>query len=115
MQRQLRLRHSRDFKRLREDGQTKRHPIMILSYHPNQREQNRYGFITSKRLGNAVTRNRIRRQMREAVRLLHPALKQGYDMVWIARSAITVQHFSDIQRIVLHLSERAGIKAEERN
>ena len=53
--------------------------------------------------------------MREAVRFAHPNLQQGYDIVWIARNAIIEQHYSDIQRIVLHLCERAGIKAEELN
>ncbi|MEL6307628.1 MAG: ribonuclease P protein component [Chloroflexota bacterium] len=109
MQRRLRLHHSRDFKRLREVGQAKRHPHLILSYHPNQLEYNRYGFITVKRLGNAVVRNRVRRLMREAVRLQHPSLRQGYDMVFIARAPIVAQPFEHVQRIVYDLCRRAGI------
>lgn len=84
---------------------------MILSTIPNDLEHNRYGFITPKYLGTAVARNRVRRQMREAVRLLHPHLEQGYDMVIIARSAIMGKPFQEIQRIVIQLCERANLKS----
>ena len=100
MHRRLRLRLTSDFQRLRQEGQTRNHPTMVLSYAQNHLEHNRYGFITPKRLGNAVKRNRIRRQVREAVRLLHPSLQQGYDIVVIVRFPSMGQPFQEIQRIV---------------
>lgn len=113
MQRRLRLRHSRDFHRLRQAGQIKRHPMMMFSYAPNNLDHNRYGFITPKRLGNAVKRNRIRRQVREAVRLLHPQLQQGYDIVIIVHNALMGQPFHNMQRILYELCDRAKLVSKE--
>ena len=47
---------------------------------------NRVGFTVSAKLGNAVTRNRIRRQLREIYRLHLYELKNGKDVVVVARS-----------------------------
>jgi ribonuclease P protein component len=113
MYRRLRLRHTGDFQRLRQAGQTKSHPTMIFSYARNTRAHNRYGFITPKRLGNAVQRNRIRRQVREAVRLLHPHLQQGYDIVVIVRLPLMGQPFLQIQRIMSELCAKAGLVLKE--
>jgi len=109
MQRRYRLRHTTDFQRLRQEGFVQRHPFLVFSYALNQVGHNRYGFIVAKRLGHAVTRNRTRRILREAVRLLHPQLKQGYDIVLIARPAVVGQPFRKVQRIVYELSRRAEL------
>jgi ribonuclease P protein component len=113
MQRRLRLRRNSDFGRLRQEGQVQKHPTLLLSYAPNHLIHNRYGFITPKRLGKAVKRNRVRRHMREAVRHLHPHLKQGYDMVIIARLPLMGQPFHKIQRIIDELCDRAGLVIKE--
>ncbi len=47
----------------------------------------RLGITVSKKLGNAVTRNRIRRRIREAYRLHEQEIKNGYDIVIVARRA----------------------------
>jgi len=114
MHRHFRLRQKADFTRLRREGRVKRHPLLMLSYAPNTLGHNRYGFITNKRVGNAVTRNRVRRQLREAVRLLHPQLSPGYDLVWIARDAIVGKPYQDISRTVNELCERAGLLGDYR-
>ena len=76
-----------DFQRLRQVGVTHRHRLMVLSFSHNELMHNRYGFIVGKQLGKAVTRNRIRRRLREVVRALDPQLKPGFDVVLIARAA----------------------------
>lgn len=109
MQKQLRLRHSRDFARLRQHGKAYHDKHMILSVLPNDLPHNRYGFITSRALGNAVTRNRVRRQLREAVRQLHPRLQPGYDIVIVGKRALVQKPFALISRIVDRLARQANL------
>lgn len=112
MHKRLRLRHADDFTRLRQDGRVYRHPLLILSVLPNDLPHNRYGFITAKRLGNAVKRNRARRLLREAVRLLHPQLRAGYDVVIIARPQVVGQPFTAVQSAILQTMRRAHLTNE---
>jgi ribonuclease P protein component len=109
MQRDLRLRHAEDFQRIRHEGHSYPHHLMILSVAPNTLTHNRYGIITSKHLGKAVKRNQIRRQVREAVRLLHSQVKSGYDIVLIARRPLVEQPFDLVQRTIIDLFRQAEL------
>jgi ribonuclease P protein component len=112
MQRHFRLRRSEDFARLRREGHSYRHSMMTLSIATNGLTHNRYGFITGKHLGSAVIRNRVRRLLRESVRLLHPRLRAGFDLVLIARQPVSGQPFAVVQRIVNTLAQQAGLVVE---
>jgi ribonuclease P protein component len=113
MQRRFRLRASQDFARLRQEGRTYPSRYLLISVAPNGLTHNRYGLITSKKLGNAVTRNRVRRLLREAIRLLHPHLAVGYDLVLVARQSLVGQPFGVVQRIVQELCRQAGLVVTE--
>ena len=54
----------------------------------NDLDQTRFGFATGKRLGGAVVRNRVRRRIREALRVMAPSFQPGWDVLIIARPAI---------------------------
>lgn len=112
MRREWRLRRKEDFQRLRQQGQAFRHQWMVMSLAPNEIGHNRYGFVVTKQLGNAVTRNRVRRRLREIVRVLHPHLKPGFDIAFIARADIVEQPFSVVQRTVIDMTRRAKLLQE---
>lgn len=109
MQRRFRLTRGEDFARVREHGRTYQHRLLLLTVVSNGLPFNRYGFVTSKRLGNAVTRNRARRVLREVIRQLHPRLCPGFDVVIVARREIVGQHFLSVSRTVLEMVQRAGL------
>ena len=94
---------------MRKHGTSYRHPYLTLSVVPNNLSHNRYGFITSRRLGNAVVRNRVRRLLREAVRHFHPNLNQGYDLVMAARQQAVGQSFHELNQVLLELFSRSGL------
>jgi ribonuclease P protein component len=109
MQRYLRLRRQDDFRRLRSIGRVWRHPFFILSVTANGLPHNRYGFVISTQLGNAVVRNRIRRLLREAVRHAHPDLAPGYDMALIARGPVVGQPYPAVSEAVPRVLQQAGL------
>ena len=59
----------------------------------------RVGFTTTKKLGNAVIRNRIRRRLREAARLTLPEVaRRGFDYVLIGRAGAADRPFAELQK-----------------
>jgi len=76
---------------------------------PNGDTISRCGFTVGRRVGKAVRRNRARRRLREAVRLMWDLIAPGWDMVWIARPAINRAEFVDLQGVCARLLSRAGL------
>ncbi|MHB0999588.1 MAG: ribonuclease P protein component [Armatimonadota bacterium] len=111
LQKQHRLTSSRDFKRVFAGGRTYVHRLLILKIMPTVGEQpSRFGFSTSTKLGNSVTRNRAKRLFRESVRLFGDTLnKSGYDAVIIARPPVREADMADISRAVAELFRKAGL------
>jgi ribonuclease P protein component len=77
-----------DFARLAEGGVARSHPLLVGRFVRNDLDQTRFGFATGKRLGGAVVRNRVRRRIREALRVMAPSFQPGWDVLIIARPAI---------------------------
>ena len=77
-----------DFARLAEGGVGKTHPLLVGRFVRNGLEFTRFGFATGKRLGGAVVRNRVRRRLREELKVMAPSFQPGWDVLIIARPAI---------------------------
>jgi ribonuclease P protein component len=86
MKRVYRLRRPDQFRRARREGRSFSSPLLTLNVVAGRRRRTRCGFVVGKQIGNAVRRNRAKRRVREAVRLLLPSIVPGYDLVFVVRS-----------------------------
>src|SRR5215211_3770226 len=87
MDRSLRLREDWEVRNARSRGRAQAlGPLVIRVFaHPENPIPNRYAVIAGKKIGKSHERNRCKRLVREALRELHPSLKQGHDIVVIVR------------------------------
>ena len=85
------------------------HPLLVLYVAPNAGGPTRVGVVVGRRVGKAVTRNRVKRRVREAVRARYAVLPGGLDLVWIARPASATADYGEIVAAVEQLLRRARL------
>jgi ribonuclease P protein component len=95
------------FKAIYESGITKVDRFVVIRALANNLETTRFGYSVSKKIGNAVTRNRIRRLFREIGRSL--PIKPGMDIVFIARSDSVRADYFQLKSSVKRLLQQAGL------
>jgi ribonuclease P protein component len=101
------------FERVRREGRTWSAGLLVLNAAPNGQDIVRCGFITGKKVGKAVQRNRARRLIREAVRKRLPEVRTGWDLVWIGRAAITGATYDAVCKDVDNLLQRSRLIASQ--
>lgn len=104
---QGRLRHRKDFDAVFRRGRAWNNDLLVLRTLPNDLSHNRYGFVTSKRVGKAVVRNRVRRRLSEALRV--QSVKPGWDVVISAKTRTAGADFHELKRAVVDLLARANL------
>lgn len=107
-----RLRRSADFEHARLRGRTERTPLLLLNAVRNEQPATRCGFSVSRRVGNAVIRNRVRRRLREILRRHLPRIPSGWDLAFIARPASAQADFPTLAAAVESLLARAQLLVE---
>lgn len=106
-----RLQRSPDFQRVYRRGRSWALPLLALHALPQPIGQ-RVGISVSKKLGKAVTRNLVRRRLREATRAVITEWKDGCDLVLVARSAAATASYAELEAAVQELARRAGLLRE---
>ena len=110
--RSSRLQRASEFKLVRASGKSWSGTHLILAALNRENDfPSRVGIITTRRLGNAVVRNRIRRKIREIFRLNQHHVRQGYWVVTIARVSSGFASYQELERDWLRLAKRASILA----
>ena len=112
MKRNFRLTGSTDFKRVRRSGKSYAHPLLVLVVLPSGDKQSRFGVIAGRAVGKAVQRNRAKRMLREALRMLLPAIKPGWNGILIARKPILTAGFTDLEDGLRQIFSRAELLIE---
>jgi ribonuclease P protein component len=103
-----RLTESSEFSRVKSAGRSFHGRYMIMGVY-RDRATTRFGLITSRRVGNAVVRNRLRRRLREMVRLAQPGILPGLWIVLVVRAAAGRVNVDSLRSEFVALGKRAAI------
>ena len=106
------LKKNHEFRRLYSKGKSTAAPTLVCYCRKNGRDLNRVGYTVSNKIGNAVTRNRIRRRLREIYRLHEHAMRPGYDIVLVARHRAAEADYHCLERDVLRSFEKLSLWKE---
>ena len=88
--------------------------ILVIYKAPSEDGQSHLGITVSGKIGHAVVRNRIRRRIREAVRLSEERFLPGYDIIFVARKPAVEADYHELEASVLKLSGAMGLLKEDR-
>lgn len=109
----LKLNHI--FRRLYQKGSQAGSRYLVLYCRKNHTPENRVGITTGKKLGGAVTRNRVRRRLREIYRLHESQFYPGYDIVVVARTQAVNASYQQLTQAYLALAGKLGLLREDEN
>ena len=110
MQRRQRLTGSKRFSQIHIGGSSAANGLLVIRYLTNGSSCSRFGFLGSKRVGNAAVRNKVKRRLREAVRL-NP-VKAGWDALFIVRRGAGSAKYQDLKAAIDNLLQRANLVDE---
>ena len=113
MKRAVTLKENHEFRRLYQKGASAVSGSMVIYCRRNKLGHNRLGITVSVKLGGAVVRNRARRRLREVYRLNKPALKQGYDMILVARTRTLSGSWKELNDNFLRICRKVNILEEQ--
>ncbi|HEY1477105.1 MAG TPA: ribonuclease P protein component [Chthoniobacterales bacterium] len=110
--RSSRLNRASEFNSVKTSGKswTGKH-LVLATLARDEAVPTRIGIVATRRLGNAVTRNQVRRKIREIFRLNQHRIRKGFWLVTIARFSSAVADYEELERDWLRLAERASILA----
>lgn len=105
-----RLTRRGEFLRVAGRGRKAARPGLVLQALPQPGDALRLGFTATKKIGGAVTRNRAKRRLREAARLvLAESPPPGWDLVLIARDATATRPFAQLLGDLRGALRQAGV------
>ena len=110
LKRALRLRKSKDFQRVKQQGRSRTSRLLVLTFAPNDLATLRVGFVVSQRVSKrAVERNYVKRLLSEAIRPILVKIPPGWDLVISAKTSIIGVKLLDLAEDLRMVLRRAQL------
>ena len=105
------LKKNKEFKKVYRNGKSYATHYLVLYKLDNNMTYNRYGFSISKKIANAVGRNKLKRRLREIIRKLEKKEKitLGYDLIFITRKPVVKLDFHELKSDLIKLLRKMDI------
>lgn len=97
------LKNKQEFNRVYNFKKSLANKYLVIYICENGLKINRIGISVSKKVGNSVVRHRITRLIRESYRLNSTSIKNGFDIVIVARRSILGKTYFEVESALLHL------------
>jgi ribonuclease P protein component len=106
-----RLRREKDFQRVFTKGRFVWDSLCLIKFKKNDLPISRFSVVVGKKVSkSAVVRNRLRRQVREIIRLKLNEIEKGYDIIFLIQPKALGTTFKKLQEIILFLLKKGKIK-----
>ena len=112
MKKSFRVKREKDFKAIFKDGTSFANRKFVVYQLENQQNHFRVGLSVSKKLGNAVTRNQIKRRIRHILLSVREHLADNVDFVVIARKGVETLEYAEMEKNLLHVLKLSKIYQE---
>ncbi|AHZ47007.1 ribonuclease P protein component [Streptococcus oralis] len=112
MKKSFRVKREKDFKAIFKDGTSFANRKFVVYQLENQQNHFRVGLSVSKKLGNAVTRNQIKRRIRHILQSVKGSLVEHVDFVVIARKGVETLEYAEMEKNLLHVLKLSKIYQE---
>lgn len=109
MKQTLPITNNREFAKIYKRGRYIPGRYVVLHYLKNRSETNRLGVTTGKKIKGSVSRNRMRRLLRETYRLREEDIKTGYDIILLGRDNPEGLKLEKVDKDVVYLFKKAGL------
>ena len=106
---ELTLRNQKDFVRVYNHGKSKGSRYVVVLYRKNNLGYTRTAFVSSKKVGNSVSRNRSRRLMRESYASFRGRVAVGYDIIFVARNTINDAKQNEVEKSMFGAVRSCGL------
>lgn len=112
MKKRNRLTRSKYFERVKKQGRTVYHPLIVLVFSKNNLSDTRTAVVASKVVSGAVNRNLIKRRLRACIDIFWVEMKSGWDLIFYSRPDIIDADFSELCDAVKFLLKKADVWIE---
>ncbi|WP_251454696.1 ribonuclease P protein component [Veillonella intestinalis] len=109
LDKERRIRKNNEYRLVYKHGNYEVGRLCVIYRMPVAKQPTRIGFVTGKKVGGAVERNRARRLMKEVYRLNQHAIREGYAIVVVGRARMAEATYEQARKEMMYLFKKSKL------